>query len=199
MKAKLFLIALCALSLSSQAQEVKKDTVDKYVIDREPIEQFDGSRLIGKTISKYSIEYHDLGHVVLRQHSIFTGDNHLRIAPTSSISIRTTTETKGPDPLIVVDDKEITNAEMSRLTNEDIAEVFVYKPGSKAAESYGDKGKNGVVYIKTKAAKGSANIYIVDDKKMTEAEVKKIPSDKIASVTVSKKEGNQVILITTKR
>ena len=56
-----------------------------------------------------------------------------------------------------------------------------------------------MVYIKTKATKGSGNIYIVDDKKMTEAEVKKIPSDKIASVTVSKKEGNQVILITTKR
>ena len=51
--------------------------------------------------------------------------------------------------LYVVDDKEVTKEEVSGLNRDSIASVTVLKDSAGIA-LYGEKGKNGVVYIKTK-------------------------------------------------
>lgn len=86
-----------------------------------------------------------------------------------------------------------------------IASVNVLK-GDAATTKYGSDGKNGVVEITTKAA--AAPIYIIDGKRSTEAEMKKLGKEQIASVDVLKGETaiakygndgkNGVIVITTK-
>ena len=68
----ILLSAFCALALNVQSTEIKKDTIDKYVIDKQVVERFDGTQLEGKTISKYIIAYKYAGHVVEKTHVIFT-------------------------------------------------------------------------------------------------------------------------------
>lgn len=56
------------------------------------------------------------------------------------------------EPLIIVDKKEVTKEEYEKITPEKIDHIDVLKPESQAAkELYGDKGKNGVIVITTKA------------------------------------------------
>ena len=49
----LLLSVFCALVMNVQAMEIKKDTIDQYIIDKKVIERFDGTQLEGKTILKY--------------------------------------------------------------------------------------------------------------------------------------------------
>ena len=44
----ILLTALCAITIGTQAK-VANDTIDKYIIDKQPVEHFDGSQLEGKT------------------------------------------------------------------------------------------------------------------------------------------------------
>ena len=60
---------------------------------------------------------------------------------------------KASEPLVVVDGKEVSQAYMNKVKPEEIDHIDVLKPESKAAkELYGEKGKNGVIVITTKAA-----------------------------------------------
>ena len=52
-------------------------------------------------------------------------------------------------PLMIVDGKEVEGGSIEDIDPENIETVNVYK-GDKAIEEYGEKGKNGVVVIKTK-------------------------------------------------
>lgn len=54
------------------------------------------------------------------------------------------------DPIITVDGKETNKEELSKLPSNDIESINVLK-GDAAVKSYGDKGKNGVVEIRTKS------------------------------------------------
>ena len=60
----LLLSVFCALVMNVQAMEIKKDTIDQYIIDKKVIERFDGTQLEGKTILKYIIAYKDAGNTV---------------------------------------------------------------------------------------------------------------------------------------
>lgn len=55
----------------------------------------------------------------------------------------------GEQPLMIVDGKEMEGGSLGDIDPETIETVNVYK-GEKAIEEYGEKGKNGVVVIKTK-------------------------------------------------
>ena len=63
-------------------------------------------------------------------------------------------------PLIVVDGKEYSGS-ISYIKPGDINSINVYKPGSDVANVYGEKGKNGVLKIFTKASKDNV-LYVVD-------------------------------------
>lgn len=189
---KTFLLsALCALALNVQSMEVKKDTIDKYMIDKQVIERFDGTQLEGKTISKYIIAYRNVGDMVEKNHIIITEDK--------GFSLNGKVNQMKYEGLIIIDGKEATINELSHLKAEKIAKMENYKAGSKVAESYGEKGEKGVIMITTKANMTSGNIYLIDGKRVEKSEVDKLSPDRIASMKIDKKEGNSVFEITTKK
>ena len=55
----------------------------------------------------------------------------------------------GKDPLFIIDGKEVKKGEFQKIDPDKIESVTVLKDES-AREKYGDKGKNGVIIIKTK-------------------------------------------------
>lgn len=183
----------CALVLNVQAYEIKKDTIDRYIIDKQVVTRFNGSQLEGKTISKYMIAYKTVGNVVERNHVIYTGSNKISLN-TSGYPSKIKYE-----GLIIVNGKEGSNESLSSIKTEDIANMEIYKPGSKVANSYGEKGKNGVMMITTKAGKDMSNIYIIDGARAEKADVDKLSPNKIASMSVDKREGISVIEIKTKK
>lgn len=188
----LLLLAFCTLALNVQSVEIKKDTIDKYVIDKQTIERFNGTQLEGKTISKYIIAYKDAGNVVEKMHFILTGNESVSFC-------NTPIKQSKYEGLVIVDGKEMSSDEFSKMNAKDIAGMKVYKAGSKVAESYGEPGKNGVLWITTKANKTSENIYFIDGRRVEKDEVDKLSPNKIASMTVKKEEGNSVIQIVTKK
>ena len=180
------------MALNVQSVEIKKDTIDKYVIDKQTIERFNGTQLEGKTISKYIIAYKDAGNVVEKMHFILTGNESVSFS-------NTPIKQSKYEGLVIVDGKEMSSDEFSKMNAKDIASMKVYKAGSKVAESYGEPGKNGVLWITTKANKTSENIYFIDGRRVEKDEVDKLSPNKIASMTVKKEEGNSVIQIVTKK
>ena len=183
----------CALVLNVQAYEIKKDTIDRYIIDKQVVARFNGSQLEGKTISKYMIAYKTVGNVVERNHVIYTGSNKISLNTSGNPS---KIKYEG---LIIVNGKEVPNERFGSIKTEDIANMEIYKPGSKVANSYGEKGKNGVMMITTKAGKDMSNIYIIDGVRAKKADVDKLSPNKIASMSVDKREGISVIEIKTKK
>ncbi|MCX2681580.1 hypothetical protein OOZ15_16620 [Galbibacter sp. EGI 63066] len=81
----------------------------------------------------------------------------------NGISIKKTSEANTPDALLkktkldvkekllIIDDKEATEEELSEINPDDIGSVMVLKE-AKAIEKYGEEGKNGVIVIKTKSS-----------------------------------------------
>lgn len=147
----ILLTALCAITIGTQAK-VANDTIDKYIIDKQPVEHFDGSQLEGKRISKYMIAYKQGKGVVERHHVIYTDAKIVRLTGNDDKSVSVVTE-----PLLIVDGKEISPEDFAKINSETIDHIDVLKAGSKAAEeTYGEKGKNGVIIVTTKAAKSNA-------------------------------------------
>ncbi len=144
----ILLTALCAVAIGTQAK-VANDTIDKYIIDKQPVERFDGSQLEGKCISKYMIAYKQGKGVVERHHVIYTGDEAEKTLRNSNgpvVSMAT-------NPLLIVDGKETSPEDFAKLNSQTIDHIDVLKAGSKAAEEvYGEKGKDGVIIVTTKSS-----------------------------------------------
>lgn len=203
----LFLLsALCAMFFNTHNEDMRKDTIDRYVIDKQPIEHFDGTQLEGKTISKYIIAYKDAGNIVERKHVIFTHKKNVTIG---NVGINTTMNGYYLDGnslvsddifsgIFIVDGKETSVHELVNVGNE-IEHINVFKPGSDVAKSYGEKGNNGVIMVTTKTNKNGGHVCFVDGRRVDKSEVDKLSSDKIESMTVKKEEGTSVIYIVTKK
>lgn len=200
------LSALCAMFFNTHNEEIRKDTIDRYVIDKQIVENFDGTQLEGKTISKYIIAYKDAGNVVERKHVIFTHKNSVTIG---NVAINSTTSRNYLDGnslvsgdvfsgIFIVDGKETSVHELVNVAN-DIEHINVFKPGSDVAKSYGEKGNNGVIVVTTRTNKNGGHICFVDGRRVEKSEVDKLSSDKIESMTVKKEEGTSVIYIVTKK
>lgn len=200
------LSALCAMFFNTHNEEIRKDTIDRYVIDKQIVENFDGTQLEGKTISKYIIAYKDAGNVVERKHVIFTHKNSVTIG---NVAINSTTNGNYLDGnslvrgdvfsgIFIVDGKETSVHELVNVAN-DIEHINVFKPGSDVAKSYGEKGNNGVIVVTTRTNKNGGHICFVDGRRVEKSEVDKLSSDKIESMTVKKEEGTSVIYIVTKK
>ena len=207
----ILLTALCAVAIGTQAK-VANDTIDKYIIDRQPIEHFDGSQLEGKRISKYMIAYKQGKGVVEKHHVIYTGDEAEKTFTIEGNANGPIVVSKMLGPLIIVDGKESSNEEMALIKSEDVASVYVFEPGSEVANSYGEKGSKGVIKVTTKSANVtivSDPLVIVDGKEISKKELEKINPNDIAHMEVIKngskaaeqwgsKGLNGVIIVTTK-
>ncbi len=208
----ILLTALCAVAIGTQAK-VANDTIDKYIIDKQPIERFDGSQLEGKRISKYMIAYKQGKGVVEKHHVIYTGDEAGKTFTIEGDANGPIVVSKMLGPLIIVDGKESSNEEMALIKSEDVASVYVFEPGSEVAKSYGEKGSKGVIKVTTKSATTASThepLIIVDKKEVTKEEYEKIKPQEIDHIDVLKPESkaakelygekgkNGVIVITTK-
>ena len=190
---KTILLSLfCVLALNVKGQEIKKDTIDRYLIDKQVIERFDGSQLEGKTISKYMIAYKHIGNIVEKNHIIITEKEGI---PMNGKPVKIMKY----EGLIIVDGKETAFNDISNLKADEIASMEIYKADSKVAKSYGEKGKNGVMMITTKTNKTLGYIYFIDGERVKKEDVDKLSPNKIASMNVSKKEGVSVVDIVTKK
>lgn len=190
---KTILLSLfCVLALNVKGQEIKKDTIDRYLIDKQVIERFDGSQLEGKTISKYMIAYKHIGNIVEKNHIIITEKEGI---PMNGKPVKIMKY----EGLIIVDGKETAFNDISNLKTDEIASMEIYKADSKVAKSYGEKGKNGVMMITTKTNKTLGYIYFIDGERVKKEDVDKLSPNKIASMNVSKKEGVSVVDIVTKK
>ena len=188
----ILLSLFCVLALNVKGQEIKKDTIDRYLIDKQVIERFDGSQLEGKTISKYMIAYKHIGNIVEKNHIIITEKEGI---PMNGKPVKIMKY----EGLIIVDGKETVFNDISNLKTDEIASMEIYKADSKVAKSYGEKGKNGVMMITTKTNKTLGNIYFIDGERVKKEDVDKLSPNKIASMNISKKEGVSVVDIVTKK
>jgi len=66
------LSAICALALGAASPSVQADTTDVYVIDYVEVKDFNGSQLVGKSISTYNINLTTSGSETVRTHIIKT-------------------------------------------------------------------------------------------------------------------------------
>ncbi|WP_308226828.1 hypothetical protein [Prevotella sp.] len=206
---KFFVLTFIALfvAAASYAQE------NVFIINGEKIENFDGSQLTGKKILLFNVIKDDKGDVysihtdeilpdslrnrpykVSTEFHLITKDtlvNGNNINKSEKAVKREVEVTKfdmlnlNSKPLIILDGKEYTGS-INDIKSGNINSINVYKPGSDVANAYGEKGKNGVLKIFTKASKENI-LYVVDGKSATSQEVKDIAPSKISNIVVLKR------------
>lgn len=173
---------------------------DIYMIDGKQVEDFDGSQLEGKTVKHYDLKKIPGSERTI--HNIFTTDDWVKIegvktktnvrvmtdeeALTAGIPLESGYQTwHAHNPLTIVDGKEYTE-DVDNIKPDQIKSIDVFKAGSKVANSYGEKGKNGVVMIYTND-QPKAIIYIINGQRATKAEVDRLSPDNIKKVEVLKR------------
>ncbi|MBK7291446.1 MAG: TonB-dependent receptor plug domain-containing protein [Chitinophagaceae bacterium] len=134
-------------------------------------------------------------------------NNDQRNPTSSSIQIK---NVNGKTPLIVIDGEIVSEEVMAKLDQETIESIDVLKDKS-ATALYGDKGKDGVLIIKTKAKglKESNPLVVLDGKIVTKTEMDNLSPHSIESINVLKgknatdlyaeKGKDGVIIITSKK
>lgn len=204
----LLLTTLCAVAISSQAVEEKRDTVDKYIIDKKAVAHFDGSQLEGKRVQKYMIAYKENGNVVEKNHLIYT-DGQASIVLSGAVTDNGIIVENTVEALIVVDGIEVSPESFSKMNAEDIKSMTVLKEKT-AVMLYGDKGRKGVILVETKAGSVKAKpLILVDGHECTSDEIVTIKQEDILNVvtykagsapanTYKEKGRGGVIIITTK-
>ena len=182
-----------------------------FIINGKKIENFDGSQLTGKKILSFNVIKNDKGDVYnihtdeilpdslrnrpykvstelhyITKDTLANGNNINKSEKTGKMEVEVTNfDMLNSKPLIVLDGKEYTGS-FNYIKPGDINSINVYKPGSDVANAYGEKGKNGVLKIFTKASKDNV-LYVVDGKPATSQEVKDIAQSKISNIVILKR------------
>ena len=206
---KFFVFTFIALfaTVVSYAQE------NVFIINGKKIENFDGSQLTGKKILSFNVIKNDKGDVYsihtdeilpdslrnrpykvstellyITKDTLANGNNINKSEKPGKMEVEVTNfdmDMLNSKPLIVLDGKKYTGS-LNYIKPGDINSINVYKPGSDVANAYGEKGKNGVLKIFTKASKDNV-LYVVDGKPATSQEVKDIAPSKISNIVVLKR------------
>lgn len=206
---KFFVLTFIVLfaTVVSYAQE------NVFIINGKKIENFDGSQLTGKKILSFNVIKDDKGDVYsihtdeilpdslrnrpykvstellyITKDTLAIGNNINKSEKAVKREVEVTNfdmDMLNSKPLIVLDGKEYTGS-LNYIKPGDINSINVYKSGSDVANSYGEKGKNGVLKIFTKASKENI-LYVVDGKSATSQEVKDIAPSKISNIVVLKR------------
>ena len=161
----IILSSVCALVLGAASPSVQADTTDVYVIDYVEIKDFDGTQLIGKTISTYNINLTNEGSRTVRNHIIKTvlSGNRVSVAtremsPAMAGLLQLTPE-EMDDAVFFLNGARVSKLTFGYLNVSDIAEIKTLK-GTEAAEYLQSLKKNreydgetagrGVVIVTTK-------------------------------------------------
>lgn len=206
---KFFVLTFIVLfaTVVSYAQE------NVFIINGKKIENFDGSQLTGKKILSFNVIKNDKGDVYtihtdeilpdslrnrpykvstkllyITKDTLANGNNINKSEKAVKREVEVTNfdmDMLNSKPLIVLDGKEYTGS-LNYIKPGDINSINVYKSESDVANAYGEKGKNGVLKIFTKASKENI-LYVVDGKSATSQEVKDIDPSKISNIVVLKR------------
>ena len=204
---KFFVLTFIALfvAAASYAQE------NVFIINGEKIENFDGSQLTGKKILSFIVIKNEKGDIYnvhtddiltdslrnrpykvstefhyITKDTLANGNNINKSEKAGKREVEVTKfDVLNSKPLIILDGKEYTGS-INDIKSGDINSINVYKPGSDVANAYGEKGKNGVLKIFTKASKENI-LYVVDGKSATSQEVKDIAPSKISNIVILKR------------
>ena len=206
---KFFVLTFIVLfaTVVSYAQE------NVFIINGKKIENFDGSQLTGKKILSFNVIKNDKGDVYsihtdeilpdslrnrpykvstkllyITKDTLANGNNINKSEKAVKREVEVTNfdmDMLNSKPLIVLDGKEYTGS-LNYIKPGDINSINVYKSGSDVANAYGEKGKNGVLKIFTKASKDNVQ-YVVDGKSATSQEVKDIAPSEISNIVVLKR------------
>lgn len=160
------LSAVCALSLNA----APADTLDKYIINGEQVVKFDGSQLVGKTVSDYKVTVakSNATDEAVRIHVIRTDGRKIKAIKSSVVE---SFRIEDKDTEFNINGKNYSNAEVTVLSSttvyfvdgkkcdkdafgkikpESIASMTVYKPGSKGALKLSGKSDVAVIVVVTK-------------------------------------------------
>ena len=204
---KFFVLTFIALfvAAASYAQE------NVFIINGEKIENFDGSQLTGKKIWLFNVIKDGKGDIYsihtdeilpdslrnrpykvstefhyITKDTLANGNNINKSEKAGKREVEVTKfDILNSKPLIILDGKEYTGS-INDIKSGNINSINVYKPGSDVANAYGEKGKNGVLKIFTKASKDNVQ-YVVDGKSATSQEVKDIAPSKISNIVILKR------------
>lgn len=163
------LSAVCAITLGTNAIASQADTLNVYVINGETIENFDGSQLVGKTISDYktmiSSSISNGVTSVTKMHVIKTDGKQIKSASNYSVvtngeiskvsiagldgeySLADIQVNEGAKEMeIYIDGKKSSRADMGKILPEKISSMNIYRAGSADAIKYtGSKDKNVII------------------------------------------------------
>lgn len=163
------LSAVCAIALGTNAIASQTDTLNVYIINGETIENFDGSQLVGKTISDYktmiSSSISNGVTSVTKMHVIKTDGKQIKSASNYSVvtngeiskvsiagldgeySLADIQVNEGAKEMeIYIDGKKSSKADMGKILPEKISSMNVYRAGSAEAIKYtGSKDKNVII------------------------------------------------------
>ena len=161
------LSAVCALSLNA----APADTLDKYIINGEQVVKFDGSQLVGKTVSDYKVTVAKsiTADEAVRIHVIRTDGQKIKAIKSSSVVESFRFEDKDAEfnidgknysnaevtvlsstTLFIVDGKKCDKDAFAKIKPESIASMTVYKPGSKGALKLSGNSDVAVIVVVTK-------------------------------------------------
>lgn len=147
------------------------DTLDKYIINGEQVVKFDGSQLVGKTVSDYKVTVAKsiTADEAVRIHVIRTDGQKIKAIKSSGVVESFRFEDKDTESningknysnaevtvlssttLYIVDGKKCDKDALTKIKPESIASMNVYKPGSKGALKLSGKKDVAVIVIVTK-------------------------------------------------
>lgn len=124
------------------------DTLNYYVINGQPVDNFDGSQVEGKKITSYDITIiTPPDQSPVRVHEILTdGYSH----PQVSFQIRPTQAYDLADPVYVIDGKQVSKQEFVNMEPTQVKSITVVKNGAQEEVRKYDGWENGVILLETK-------------------------------------------------
>lgn len=169
------LSAICALAFSGRVTTCQADTTDIYIINGDKTVNFDGSQLVGKTVSDYKImtasstsngvvsvsKIHMIRTdgkqaATVTSHTTTVSDENgevmkMTIIGSDADSESNVTVMPGADGIeVFIDGKKSSREKMGKIKPEKISSMVVYRAGSKEARKW---------------TKNNVNVIVVDLKK----------------------------------
>ncbi len=170
----IFLSAICALNINASAMTASVDTLDRYIINNQAVGRFDGSQLVGKTISYYKIVLTkgNSESEIVRLHVIRTDGRKAKVIEVKSSADGEEGGLGNVETVVTIDGKTYTNANstiisskaaiyiingkkcdkeaLTKIKPESIASMTVYKPGCKEAVELSGRKDVAVIKVVTK-------------------------------------------------
>ena len=171
------LSAVCALVLGTSAMTSQADTVNVYMINGEKVTNFDGSQIVGKTVSDYRIGVatNNATGEVSKVHIIKTEDPASPLTGNGGLVM-------GMDVLYVVDGVKTSSLDFIKIKQENIGSMTVCKAGSKEAMEWTDDENVNVLKFETK----KENVYIIDGKQVSSDEFSKLKPKDLSAIEIYK-------------